>query len=172
VPEARNLTLVTYAADGLSKMATLKVGRVFAEDRRMGFFRVKLLPLLVVQDVHLELSPAAAGENWPASFQADLKLLLHRRSSGSEWRDLSVGLLGDTAPRLQAQRLCPPPSAGTDSLTLEGITLQTTNGIVKCPRARLDLKKVPGQVIWEADGATFQWQLFTGQLISAALTTK
>jgi hypothetical protein len=154
-------------------MATLKVGRVFPDNRRVGFFRVRLLPLLVVQDVRLELSPAAAGENWLASLQMDFKPLLGRRTSGSEWRNLSVWVSGDSGPRLQAQRVCPPTSAETESLTLEGVTLQTTTGPVKRPWARLELiKKVPGRVVWEADGATFQWQLFTGQLISEPTKTK
>ena len=173
-PEARNLTIVTYAADGFSQMSTLKVGRVFTENRRMGFFRVRLLPVLVAQDVHVELSPAAAGENWPASLQANFKPLFRRSSGGSssEWRDLSVWLRGDAAPRLQAQRICPPTSGEAESLTLEGVTLQTTQGPVKRPWVRLELKKAPGQVVWEAEGAMYQWQVFTGQLISEPTKTK
>ena len=167
--------MVSYAQDGISPMATLKVGRVFTEYyRRLGFFRVRQLPLVVVQNLQLELSPAAAGGNWPASLQMDSKPLFGRLNRGSriEWRDLTVRLSGDSAPRLQVRRVCPPTSAEAESLMLEDVTLQTTQGPVKRPWARLDLKQVPGQVVWEAEGATFQWQLFTGQLISEPTTTK
>ena len=129
VQEARNLTTDTYAADGLSKIATLKVGRVFTENRRVGFFRVKLLPVLVVQDVRLELSAVAAGENWPASFQADLTPLFRRRSSGIEWRDLSIWLPGDTAPRLQAQRGCPSANAETALISTMIFSKQTKSAL-------------------------------------------
>ena len=49
--EARNVTLAIYSDDSSALVAVLKVGRVFNENRRLGFFRVKLLPVLVAQGV-------------------------------------------------------------------------------------------------------------------------
>jgi hypothetical protein len=46
---------------------------------------------------------------------------------------------------------------------MEGVTLQSEAGPVKMPRAKLRLSGQPGLVVWENDGANFQWDLFTGK---------
>jgi len=162
--EARKVTVAIYA-DGFSdQAAVLKVDRIFTDRRRLGFFRVKLLPVLVAQGVHVELSQSTPNTNWLTSFRVKLTPLTRNRVL--EWRDVTVRLPQDTQPRLRAGRLFLPENESEEFCRLEGVTFQTETGEVKVPRARLLLTAPSGRLIWEADGSTVEWNLFTGSLFS------
>jgi len=163
--EARNVTLAIYSDDSSALVAVLKVGRVFNENRRLGFFRVKLLPVLVAQGVRLEFTESTPNTNWPASFRAN-PAPLARPGTSLEWRDVSVRFPQDAHPRLQAGQLHPPTRTDAETCLLENVTLQTDTGALIVPRARLLLKGLAGRVVWESQGAIQQWDLFTRSLIS------
>jgi len=163
--EARNVTVGIYADDSASMVAMLKVGRIFTENRRLGFFRIKLLPVLVAEGVRLEFTESRPNTNWPAGFRAN-PALLARPGTSLEWRDVSVRFPQDAQPRLQAGQLHPPTRADAESCLLEGVTLQTDAGPLKVSRARLLLNGLAGRVVWESQGVTWQWDLFTSNLIS------
>jgi hypothetical protein len=163
--EARNVTLAIYSDDSSTLVAVLKVARVFNENRRLGFFRVKLLPVLVAQGVRLEFTQSMPNTNWPAGFCANPAPLAQRGTS-LEWRDVTVRFPQDVGPRLQAGRLHPPTRTRTESCLLENVTLQTDSGVLNVPQARLLLKGLAGRVVWESQGAVQQWDLFMRSLIS------
>ena len=169
--EARNVTLGVYSDDFSTLVATLKVGRVFNENRRLGFFRVKLLPVLVAQGVRLEFTESAANTNWPAGFRAN-PVPLAQRGTSLQWRDVSVRFPQEPQPRLHAGQLRPPTRTDPESCLLEDVTLQTDSGALNVPRARLLLKGPTGRVVWESQGAIQQWDLFTRSLISDNPETK
>jgi hypothetical protein len=162
--EARNVAVPIYPPGALTPCAVVKVGHVFTEKRRMGFFRVKLLPVLVAQDVRLELGQSSPDTNWLAGFRVDLGPVA--RGGSVEWRDLSLWLPRETLPRLQVQRLVLPADPRSQEFALEGVTLQTETGPLKVPRARLWVGEQPGQVIWEENGMVLRWDLFAGKVIS------
>jgi hypothetical protein len=163
--EARNVTLGIYSDDSSMLVAVLKVGRVFNENRRIGFFRVKLLPVLVAQGVRLEFAQSTPSTNWPSSFRASPTQMAQPGTS-VEWRDVSVRFPQDTGSRLEAKKLHPPTRTDAESCLLESVTLQTDTGPLNVPRARLLLKGLTGRVVWENQGVTRQWDLFTSSLIS------
>jgi hypothetical protein len=163
--EARNVTLGIYADDSLAKVAVLKVARVFSENRRLGFYRIKLLPLLVAQGVRLEFAESTPNTNWVTAFLANCAPLA-RPGSCPEWRDVSVRFPQDAHPRLEASRLRPPTGAGEESCLLENVTIQTAAGALSVPRARLLFRGQVGRVVWESQGAVQQWDLFTCRLTS------
>jgi hypothetical protein len=163
--EARDVTMGIYSDDSSALVATLKVARVFNENRRLGFFRVKLLPVLVVQGVRLEFTESTPNTNWPAGFRAN-PAPLARPGTSLEWRDVSVRFPQDTHPRLQAGQLHPPTGTDAESCLLEHVTLQTDAGALNVARARLLLKGLAGRLVWESQGVIQQWDLFTRSLIS------
>ena len=163
--EARNVTVGIYTGDSSSMVALLKVGRIFTENRRLGFFRVKLLPVLVVQGVRLEFTESMPNTNWPAGFRVN-PAPLARPGTSLEWRDVSVRFPQDVQPRLQAGQLHPPTRTDGESCLLENVTLRTDAGALHVSRARLLLNGLTGRVVWESPGGVQQWDLFTRSLIS------
>lgn len=165
--EARNLAVGIYAGSAPALVGTLRVERVFTEQQRFGFFRVKLMPLLVAQGVRLELDEAQAGTNWTAGFR--VKLAPVARSSRIEWRGVSLSFAGESEPRLQARRLQLPDQPATDHCLLEDVTLETDAGLVQASRATLLLGASAGTVVWESSGFLHQWNLFSKTLTTVNL---
>jgi hypothetical protein len=165
--EARNLAVGIYTANASALVGTLRVERVFTEQQRFGFFRVKLMPILVAQGVRLELNQAQPGTNWTAGFRVKLAPLA--RSSRIEWRGVSIAFAGESEPRLQARRLQLPDQPETDHCLLEDLTLDTDAGLVQASRATLLLGASAGTVVWESSGFLHQWNLFTRTLTTVNL---
>jgi hypothetical protein len=162
--EARDVQVPVYADDYQATAGVLKIERIFTEQRRLGFFRVKLLPMRVAQGVCLELSQRAPNTNWLAALRFNPAAAA--KGARLEWRDVSVRMPGDPAPCLQARRLYPNTDAHPDFYLLEDVTMQTDAGPVQVARARLLLAGQPGRIVWEAGGRTRQWDLFTGKVTS------
>jgi hypothetical protein len=163
--DARHVTVGIYSGDSSTQVAVLKVGKVFIENRRLGFFRVKLLPMVVVQGVSLEFTESAPNTNWPTGFRAN-PVPLAPPGTSVEWRDVSVRFAQDAHPRLRAALLRPPTKSDAESCLLEDVTLQTDAGALNVSQATLLLKGLTGQVVWESQGAVQRWDLFTRSLIS------
>ena len=52
---ARGVVIPFYATGQPAAIAVLRIERLFKDQRRMGFFKVKLLPILACEEVHLEI---------------------------------------------------------------------------------------------------------------------
>jgi hypothetical protein len=163
--EARDIQIPFYADSAQSLAAVLKIQTVFTDHRRLGFFRIKLLTVLVAQNVCLELADSAANTNWAAAFQFKRWPFAKGRDM-LEWHDVSVRMPGETLPRLRAGRVSPNSNATTDFCLLEDVTLQTDEGPIKISQARLLLADQPGRVVWEERGRKNFWDLFTSKLNS------
>jgi hypothetical protein len=164
--EARDVQAPVYSDDYQSVVGVLKIERIFTEQRRLGFFRVKLLPVQVAQGVCLELNQLACDTNWLNGLR--FKPTPAARGARAEWRDVSVRMPGEPVPRLQAKRLYPNTDANPDFCLLEDLTLQTDAGPTQVAQARLLLTGEPGRVVWETKGRTMQWDLFTNKVNSKA----
>lgn len=162
--EGRNVKVAVYAKGSLTPAATIEANRVFTDHRRMGFFKVRLIPLVVAEGVRLGIAPAAANTDWPASIRLKLAPFA-RAGSQMECHDLKVCLLPETEPRLQSRQLLLPANAQGAYCVLEGVTLRTGGDLLRLPRARLLLERHPGRVVWEEQGATVQWDLLTANVI-------
>ncbi len=160
--EARNLRIPLYPDGSTSLTGVVRINRVFTENRRLGFFRVKLLPVSVVAGMRLDLSETTPNTNWLSGFRLPRGLVANR--GGVEWRDASVSLPGDLVPRFQVKRLRLPAAVASEYLLLEDVTLQTDSGPVNVPQARLLLRGAPGSVVWQIGAQINHWDLFTGKL--------
>jgi hypothetical protein len=160
-PQASNVESVIYGDDFFKPVAALKIGRIFTDHRRLGFFHIKLLPMLVAEGVHLEFAQATPQTNWLEGFRFDPAPSVSR--SAVEWRDFSVSIAREKLPRLQADRVHPTVTASSIVCQLEGVTVQAGLERLKVPKAELRAEGQSGQVVWTRSNRVIQWDLFTGQ---------
>ena len=166
--QASNMDSVIYGDDFFKPVAALKIGRIFTDHRRLGFFHIKLLPVLVAEGVHLEFAQASPQTNWLDGFRFDPAPSVSR--SAVEWRDFSVSMAQEKSPRLQADRVHPAVNASSIVCQLEGVTVQAGLERLKVPKAELRTEGQSGQVVWTRSHQTIQWDLFSGQFTTNAIT--
>jgi len=66
--EARDVTMPVYFDASDNPGAVWRVGHVFVDHRRLGFFRVRLLPVLVADGISLECLQTNASMDWVKTF--------------------------------------------------------------------------------------------------------
>jgi len=166
--QASNVESVIYGDDFFKPVAVLKVGRIFTDHHRLGFFHIQLLPVLVAEGVHLEFAQASPQTNWLEGFRFDPAPSVSR--SAVEWRDFSVSVAREKLPRLQADCVHPTVNASSIICQLEGVTMQAGLERLKVPKAELRAEGQSGKVVWTRSHQTLQWDLFTGQLTTNTIT--
>jgi hypothetical protein len=158
--QTSNIESVIYGGDFFKPVAALKIERIYTDHRRLGFFHIKLLPVLVADGVHLEFAQARPQTNWLDGFRFDPAPAVDR--SAVEWRDFSLSFAQEKSPRLRANHVHPTVNANFIVCRLEGVTVQAGGEPIKVPRAELRAEGKSAQVTGQTSGANFQWDLFTG----------
>ena len=162
----RNLEFRTYAPNSIQEIADCKIERIFLDHRKLGFFRVKLLPVLVVQGVRLELASADPTNKWAEGFQSDWMPDVKR--SAVEWRDVSLAFKKEKADasRLHANRAQPAAGGSPAICSLKDVTLEA-NGM-KWQMAQADLRNENGRpvLVWQDGGGTRRVDLFSGEIFN------
>ncbi len=159
--QASNVMNVIYGDDFFKPVAVVKIGRIFTDHRRLGFFHIQLLPVLVADGVQLEFAQASPQTNWLEGFRFDPAPSVSR--SAVEWRDFSVSIAQEKLPRLQAERVHPTVNASSIVCQLEGVAVQAGLERLTVPKAELRAEGQSGQVVWTHSHQIIQWDLFTGQ---------
>ena len=158
--ETKNLKLAIYPKGATDQAATISVYRIYKERRTAGFFKVRLLPLVVVQGVRLDIPNSDARTNWSSAFLTRL-VPLKNPGNAIEWRGLSVYLQSESTPRLQAQRLFFPDGLQSRICDMKDVTLQTDEGPKKLREAQLQLQEHAGRISWGTSDSPMEWDLFT-----------
>jgi hypothetical protein len=158
-----------YAHGSAQEIADCRVEKIFMDHRRMGFFHVQLLPLLVVQGVRLELDGVNADGEWVEGFRTDW--FPDIKHNAMEWRDVSVSVKTDNAPSIHADRAIPVPGVPDVVCKLENITIKTRGATQRVARAELRNEAGRPRVVWHADGVEYHWDLFKGELANPKPTT-
>jgi hypothetical protein len=159
--QATQVEIPIFLGAASTPIATWKIDRVYPDQRRLGPFRVKLLPRIVAQGVRLEfLQPEPLGQG-PA--QAPLRFSPPNGTAAAEWRDFAIYFPKETTARLQAAHSRQVVKDGATLCQLEDVTLHPGDRFLTLPRAELSLDTCPGWVSWRSDGAGIQWNLFTNQ---------
>jgi hypothetical protein len=158
---ARNVEIPVFLGTASEPVAIWKIDNVFTEHRRIGFFQVKLMPMLVAERVRLAFTQAKRQANWLEAFR--FKLMSPGGGNAVEWREFSVFFPEEDVPRLRANRGYPAANAGATICRLEGVTLQVGSQPLKVPRAELRAEAGSGVVVWRTAATNMQWDLFTGQ---------
>ncbi len=162
--EARNVEVPIFGNELTSPVAVVHADRVFSEDKKMGFFRVRLWPMLVADGIRVDFTSQIPNTNWPATFRVNLAPLI--REGKMEWRNVSVWVTNETSPRVQAKVLTPPANAGGEFCALEDVTLRSGSKLLSVAHARLLLDGPPGRIIWETPRSTVQCDIFSGKTFS------
>ncbi len=159
----QNLEFRTYASDSMREIADCKVEKIFLDHRELGFFRVKLLPVLVVQGVCLEFAGTNPTNEWAETFQSDW--LPKVKHSAVEWRDVDIGSQKAGAPRLHAGRA--QPAAGTPTVCVfKDVTVEANGVKWQMPRAELRNEDGRPRVVWKAGGGERCLDLFSGEIFN------
>lgn len=83
------------------QVALVRVERAFLDHERIGFFRIGLLPILIVDNVQIEL--LGPGDLGPKLTQIELHLTHAAGARAVEFRNLCFRYVGDKEPRLRAK---------------------------------------------------------------------
>lgn len=95
---AKDLTTVEY--DGLTPVSQVHTARLFVDYERRGFFRIGLLPMLVAENVQVQIRSADSLTNGLFALHSWNQL-----SAGGqclELRNLEIKMFGEKRPRLSA----------------------------------------------------------------------
>jgi hypothetical protein len=165
-----NMEISVYSQNSLAPDAVWKINSISSEHRRMGFFSVKLLPVVVVEGVRLEFAKTNPQTNWLEGFRCEWAPAANQ--STFEWRDFSISFPQEKVPRLQAKRVHPVANAGSLICRLEGVTLQTGSQLIHLSRAEVRVSGQTAVIVWRDAAATIQWDLFSGQFTTNATTQR
>lgn len=98
----RQIAIPYYAKGQGSPAAVVRINRIYTDHQRRGFFRIGLLPMLVAEDVRVEVfQPCEALD----ALQGAKKWLKPASSQALEWRNVRFVFPQETAPRLEANKL-------------------------------------------------------------------
>ncbi len=160
----QNLEFKTYAPNSIREIADCKVEKIFLDHRKIGFFRVKLLPVLVVQGVRLEFGEPAPTNEWAQSFQSDW---LPKAGQGSvEWRDVSIGSRSQGSPRLHAG-VAQLTTAGASAIgEFREVVLEANGVTARIKQAQLRNENGRPLVVWKSEGGEQRLDLFSGELVN------
>lgn len=159
---SRNAEFTIYAPGTFREIAFCRTEKIFTDHRKFGFFRVKLLPILVVQGARLEFAGDKPDGHWPESFQAGW--LPDIKHSAVEWRDVDVTLQRENAPRLRAGRARPAADGTSLVCVLEDVTLEAGGAKWRTPQAELRNEDGRPCVAWTDRDGMRHWDLFSGEM--------
>ena len=160
----QNLEFKTYAPNSTREIADFKVDKVFLDHRKLGFFKVKLLPVLVVQGVRVAFGDPNPTNEWLETFQSDWLPKVDR--SGVEWRDVGVGSQKSGAPRLHAGSALPSAPGSPTVCVFKDVTLEANGAKWQTPQAELRNEDGLPRVVWKAGGSERHLDLFSGELVN------
>jgi hypothetical protein len=160
---SKSAELRIYARGSVHEVAVFKTDRIFIDHRKVGFFHVQLLPVLVVQGVRLELVGENPDDNWTEMFKESWLPDLKRGSV--EWRDVTVSSQKEAAPRLRADRAHPAAGKAALICALENVTLTAGGAIWQIPRAELRNEDDRPRVVWGSGDGERHWDLFSGKVL-------
>jgi hypothetical protein len=160
----QKLEFATYAPNSVREIADYKVETIFLDHRKLGFFRVKLLPVLVVQGVRLEFADASPTNEWVQSFQTDWLPKVKR--SAVEWRDVSIGSKKEGAPRLHADRAQVAAVGAPAVCTFKDVMLEANGVTWRISQAELRNEGGRPRVVWTTGDGERHLDLFSGEIFN------
>ena len=142
---ARDVAVPVFVNGGSQPAAIIRLGRVFTDYQRKGFFRIGLLPLLAAEDVEVTFLQGSTVSNALAQVQVRLERRFQRPLL--ELRRIRFLFPGETTPRLKAERMR-PDSLGCWRLD-NVVVFQGAAGPLQVASASLVVAgREPGRVRW------------------------
>ena len=163
-----NLKISVYSENSLVPEAVWTINKVSLEHRRLGFFSVQLLPIVLVDGIRLDMANAVPQTNWLDGFRCEWAPAANH--GVFEWRDFSIFFPAEKVPRLYARNVHPVTDGGRLICRLEGVTLQTGSQPIHLARAEVCAQGTAAEVVWRNSAAVMQWDLFSGQFTTNLIT--
>ena len=164
-------TCSLYAQDFTHVIAKCSVDRIFIDHRKVGFFQIRLLPVLVAQGVRLELHQTLESIDALRKVQSNLTPQMTRHSL--EWRDVEINFPGTNGPHIHAQSARMVQASGPVVCQLERVTIEGKGANWQLAKADLltepESRKLMGRT---AEGFLFQLNLLTGEIICIQPNTR
>lgn len=146
---ATEVTISECSSKDLSLVMQIHAGRIFIDYERRGFFRIGLLPLLVVENVHVGIQSV----EYLTNALADLRFWQHPPSGVHqlELRNLEIIICGEKQPRLHAATA----HVGQEGvIKLSNVSVRDAAGLqISLPKATLQISgPSAGKLCWNFDG--------------------
>jgi hypothetical protein len=148
---AQEVQIAEYGSEGSCPVAKVHADRIFNDYEHHGFFRIGLLPILVAENIKIQIYSAACLTNALSA----LRQVPHSSRVGRrlELRNLEVAIIGENRPRLLASRA---QVGNGNSLELSNLSLVDDQGqTVSVPRGTLQIGgSSAGRLSWNEAGRT------------------
>jgi hypothetical protein len=158
----QNVEFTTYVRGSDREIAACKVQKIFVDHRKLGFFRVRLLPVLVVQGVELEFADGASDNRWTRGFQPDW--LPDVKHGDVEWRDVSVTFKKKNGSRLHAGEAFPQTGGGGTICRFKDVTLEAGGRTWRLLRVELRNESGRPLAVWQTDHGEQRLDLISGKI--------
>ena len=159
---------VFYAKDSVRVVASCKVDTVFVDHRRLGFFKVKLLPILVAQGVSIELGEVHADDECDWLRELDSNLLPDSKKQAMAWREVNLTSSRTNSPHLHAKSAQLTDGKGPVICNLENCTIESRGQRWHTPKASWQTTGTCQQLTWRTDsGMLMHWDLSTGEIANS-----
>jgi hypothetical protein len=166
----RELVLPLYDKQTSHLIAVLTAGNVYKDSRSVGFFKVRMLPKAVAEDVELKFESPAFNADFTKIFSS----LLDGKSGRNKWeiRRFKVSFRGQTTPVLQSAMVRPAPPDSAAAMVLENVILQEGTFSASLPVAQLVFPENQFPVLlWTASGTNGHWRLLSSFACSETQTS-
>ena len=148
---ASDVTLPEYSSHGLSVTGQVQVGRLFIDHKRWGFFRIGALPLLVAENVRVQIQSEEYFTNGLDDLDLSSWRQLAKGAARQELRQLEINVAGEKEPRLRAAvaSIGPDGEAIMSAVTI----LEPAGSLLSLRKATLQISgPSAGQLSWNAGG--------------------
>jgi hypothetical protein len=154
---------VFYPKGSVQPIATCKVDAVFVDHRRLGFFQIKLLPILVAQGVSIELGEAYADNEWMRELGSNLSPGLKKQAV--EWREVDLTTSRTNSPHLHAKSVRLTDAKGPVICRLENCVIESRGQRWHTASANWQTAGARQQLAWRTDaGVLMHWDLSTDEI--------
>lgn len=161
IRQARGISVPIYVEGKAHPVGTIRIDRVYRDHRRLGFFKVKALPVLVAEGVRLEVREPAGATNLLEELTRALEGLAGNRCF--EARNVRIVVGTGQTPGLEARRLR-PPTEPAGAFGLEQVRLQDAGRQLLLARATARMVR-PGVLrLIGPDGLRLDYDLSCGYL--------
>jgi hypothetical protein len=158
-----NAETVFYPEGSVRAIARCKVAAVFVDHRKLGFFQVRLLPILVMQGVSIELGEAYADDAWMQELGANF--LPELKTQAVEWREVDLISSRTNSPHLHAQLARLADGKDPVICRLENCSIEWRGQRWHTARATWQTAAARPQLVWRTDAGIFMhWDLSTGEI--------
>jgi hypothetical protein len=167
---ARGVMIPVYGAGQRGAIAVVRLGQVQRGHRKLGFFRVKLCPILVAEDVRVEIRQAEEREEIWAQLCKSLRAV----SGGLplELRNVTVRFPNETVPRVKAKCLRVEVADEHPVLAWDGVAITAAAGQVAVARARLPVGGRAGGLEWRSGGLSLEYDVFADRFTTNSVNAE